>query len=63
MQVEWLTAAEEDLREIARRVALNFGYITAEQEPIAHRTQIARPATNVAGLFLLVAADLRSDAN
>lgn len=31
MQVEWLTAAEEDLREIARRVALNFGYVTAER--------------------------------
>lgn len=31
MQVEWLTAAEDDLREIARRVALNFGYVTAEQ--------------------------------
>ena len=31
MQVEWLTAAEEDLREIARRVALNFGYVIAER--------------------------------
>ena len=31
MQVEWLTAAEDDLREIARRVALKFGYATAEQ--------------------------------
>lgn len=31
MRVEWLTAAEDDLREIARRVALNFGYVTAEQ--------------------------------
>ena len=31
MQVEWLTAAEDDLREIARRVALNFGYVTAER--------------------------------
>ena len=31
MQVKWLTAAEDDLREIARRMALNFGYVTAEQ--------------------------------
>lgn len=31
MQVEWLTAAEDDLREITRRVALNFGYVTAER--------------------------------
>lgn len=31
MQVEWLTAAEEDLREIARSVALNFGYVTTER--------------------------------
>ena len=31
MQVEWLTAAADDLREIARRVALNFGYVTAER--------------------------------
>ena len=31
MQVKWLTAAEDDLREIARRVALNFGYVTAER--------------------------------
>ena len=31
MQVEWLTVAEDDLREIARRVALNFGYVTAER--------------------------------
>lgn len=31
MRVEWLTAAEDDLREIARRVALNFGRDTAER--------------------------------
>lgn len=31
MQVEWLTAAEVDMREIALRVALNFGYVTAER--------------------------------
>jgi plasmid stabilization system protein ParE len=31
MQVEWLTAAVDDLREIARCVALNFGYVTAER--------------------------------
>ena len=31
MKVEWLTAAEEDLREIARRVADDFGYDTAER--------------------------------
>lgn len=31
MRVEWLTAAEDDLREIARRVALNFGRNTAER--------------------------------
>lgn len=30
MRVEWLTAAEDDLREIARRVALTFGRDTAE---------------------------------
>ena len=35
MQVEWLTAAEEDLREIARRVALNFGYVTAERTVVS----------------------------
>lgn len=31
MRVEWLTAAEDDLREIARRVALTFGRDTAER--------------------------------
>lgn len=31
MQIKWLSAAEGDLREIARRVALNFGYVTAER--------------------------------
>ena len=30
MKVEWLTAAEDDLREIARQVSLNFGFDTAE---------------------------------
>lgn len=31
MRVEWLTAAEDDLREIARRVVLTFGRDTAER--------------------------------
>lgn len=31
MKVEWPAAAEDDLREIARRVALTFGRDTAEQ--------------------------------
>lgn len=31
MKVKWLTAAEDDLREIASRVALTFGRETAEQ--------------------------------
>ena len=31
MKVEWLTAAEDDLREIARRVVLYLGRDTAEQ--------------------------------
>lgn len=45
MQVEWITAAEEDLREIARRVALNFGYITAEQT-VARVTQETQRLTD-----------------
>ena len=45
MQVEWLTAAEEDLREIARRMALNFGYITAEQT-VARVTQETQRLTD-----------------
>ena len=31
MKVKWLTAAEDDLREIARRVSLTFGNDTAER--------------------------------
>lgn len=31
MKIEWLIAAEDDLREIARRVAVNFGEETAER--------------------------------
>ena len=31
MRVKWLTVAEDDLREIARRVALTFGRDTAER--------------------------------
>lgn len=31
MNVEWLTAAENDLQEIARRVMLTFGRNTAER--------------------------------
>lgn len=31
MKVEWLSAAEDDLREIARRVMLDFGRETAER--------------------------------
>lgn len=31
MKIEWLIAAEDDLREIARRVAVNFGGDTAER--------------------------------
>ena len=31
MKIEWLIVAEDDLREIARRVAVNFGEDTAER--------------------------------
>ena len=31
MKVKWLTPAEDDLREIARRLALTFGRDTTEQ--------------------------------
>lgn len=31
MRIEWLTAAEDDLREIAKHVAHDFGFNTAEK--------------------------------
>lgn len=31
MRIEWLIAAEDDLREVARRVAINFGEDTAKR--------------------------------
>ena len=44
MQVEWLTAAEDDLREIARQVALNFGYVTAERTVVSVTEETQRLA-------------------